>query len=361
MTLRSLSDSVILSRIQKLTSQERELTLLVLAHLNEIERRRLHLKLGYSSLFDYCTSHLGYSASAAVRRIKSARCVTKYPGFLDALKKNEVNISTVARVATILTRDNSGEVLSRIKGRSQREVEAIAASYQPCAMPPERVRAIVVTVPVAAPLSAPQGTSASVPTPACEKDAYLRSGCSAALTEDAADTCKTTPEPAVQLQERVMLQFSVTPEFMAKLEQIKSLAWHRLPANATLEQVFELALDLMIEKEAPARRVERQELRDEKRTRPARNANARTNTRYVPAPLRDRVFVRDGNRCAYVGTEGRRCNSTRALQVDHITPVARGGASTHDNLRLLCAYHNRLESVRLLGTVAERRSNPLSP
>ena len=62
MSLRSLSDQQILSRIQSLTKQERSLTLQVLLHLNEIERRRLHLKLGYSSMFDYCTAGLGYSA-----------------------------------------------------------------------------------------------------------------------------------------------------------------------------------------------------------------------------------------------------------------------------------------------------------
>lgn len=59
MSLRSLSDSQILSRLQKLIGQEREITLLVLVHLNEVERRKLHLKLGYASLFDYCTSKLG--------------------------------------------------------------------------------------------------------------------------------------------------------------------------------------------------------------------------------------------------------------------------------------------------------------
>jgi 5-methylcytosine-specific restriction endonuclease McrA len=37
------------------------------------------------------------------------------------------------------------------------------------------------------------------------------------------------------------------------------------------------------------------------------------------------------------------------LQIDHVKPAARGGANTIDNLRLLCAYHNRLEAERLMG------------
>ncbi len=73
MSVRSLSDKVILSRVCELTKRERSVTLQVLLHLNEIERRKLHLKLGYASMFAYCTSGLGYSASAAVRRLRTAR------------------------------------------------------------------------------------------------------------------------------------------------------------------------------------------------------------------------------------------------------------------------------------------------
>ena len=119
MSLRSLSDHEILSRIRKLTRSERVLTLLVLLHLNEIERRRLHLKGGYSSMFDYCTSGLGYSASAASRRIRTARCVARFPEVHGLLESNQVNVSTVAQVSRILTRENKDEILSRIRGKSQ--------------------------------------------------------------------------------------------------------------------------------------------------------------------------------------------------------------------------------------------------
>jgi 5-methylcytosine-specific restriction endonuclease McrA len=64
------------------------------------------------------------------------------------------------------------------------------------------------------------------------------------------------------------------------------------------------------------------------------------------------VFVRDGFRCSYVGPDGRRCTATVALQVDHVLPIARGGASTRDNLRILCAEHNRLEAERMMGSYA---------
>jgi hypothetical protein len=100
--LRSPSDTDILSRTRAVIAQERELTLRVLLHLNKIERRKLHLKQGYQSMFDYCTTGLGYSLSAAARRIRAARCVARFPEVYDLLQANEANVSTVAQVSRIL-------------------------------------------------------------------------------------------------------------------------------------------------------------------------------------------------------------------------------------------------------------------
>jgi hypothetical protein len=77
--LRSVSDHEILSRTQQLVSQERKMTLRVLLHLNEIERRKLYLTLGHASMFDYCTAGLGYSTAAAVRRIQTT-VIVRFPG-----------------------------------------------------------------------------------------------------------------------------------------------------------------------------------------------------------------------------------------------------------------------------------------
>ncbi|UCH83873.1 MAG: HNH endonuclease, partial [Candidatus Latescibacterota bacterium] len=64
---------------------------------------------------------------------------------------------------------------------------------------------------------------------------------------------------------------------------------------------------------------------------------------------KDSVFTRDGGRCTYIGTNGKRCNSTWGLEIDHIEPHARGGANAANNLRLLCGRHNRLEAERVMG------------
>jgi hypothetical protein len=61
----------------------------------------------------------------------------------------------------------------------------------------------------------------------------------------------------------------------------------------------------------------------------------------VPAEVVRAVWERDGSQCAFVGTNGHRCESRDRLELDHVVPVARGGLPTVDNLRLLCRPHNQ--------------------
>jgi HNH endonuclease len=60
----------------------------------------------------------------------------------------------------------------------------------------------------------------------------------------------------------------------------------------------------------------------------------------IPTELRRAVYERDGGRCI-------ECRATFDLQYDHVLPVALGGATTLENLQLLCADCNRRKSDSL--------------
>ena len=60
----------------------------------------------------------------------------------------------------------------------------------------------------------------------------------------------------------------------------------------------------------------------------------------MPAAVAPGVFARDGQRCV-------ECGSSEDLQFDHIIPVALGGATSVENLQILCADCNRTKGASL--------------
>ena len=71
--------------------------------------------------------------------------------------------------------------------------------------------------------------------------------------------------------------------------------------------------------------------------------------RHIPAEVKRAVWARDAGRCQWPVESGGICGSTRLLELDHVVPVARGGTSSVENLRVVCRCHNRLAATRIFG------------
>lgn len=117
MNLKHLSDEALLSQTKNSVNREREMTLLVLHHLKEVERRRLFAGLGYSSLFDYATRELGYCAAAACRRIDAMRLLKELPKLEEKVQEGRLTLSTLARAQSFFKK----EMTIQDKGASQEE------------------------------------------------------------------------------------------------------------------------------------------------------------------------------------------------------------------------------------------------
>jgi 5-methylcytosine-specific restriction endonuclease McrA len=273
--------------------------------------------------------------------------------------------------------DNCDATIEGIKNKSTREVQRFLAGYEPlAAVPADRVRLIVVAkppstavvlprLPVAASIAestAPAQTSVTtsdaaeavpVVVPSVTETAMRHSTISAdgkfsSTVEQSTPTKvqEAVAPPSMQFERRARVEFTAHEELLAKLDRVRSLMSHRLPINAPLEELFRFMADYVLQREDPEARQERREARAQ--SGDVKEPKVPSNPRQIPASVRDQIFVRD-KRCTYVGPDGKRCESTHVLQVDHVKPVARRGAATIDNLRLLCAYHNRMESERLMG------------
>src|SRR3970040_1740556 len=89
-----LSDTELIAQVRHLAEREREATASLIAHLAELDERRLYLAEGCSSLFTYCTQILHLSEHAAYGRIEAARAVRRFPVLLEMIAEGYVDLST---------------------------------------------------------------------------------------------------------------------------------------------------------------------------------------------------------------------------------------------------------------------------
>jgi hypothetical protein len=316
--LPGLSDRELLSRVRDLVARERAVTLEVLLHLIEVERRRLHLGLGYASMFEYCLRHLGYSSSAASRRIQAARCIRDYPEVYALLEKNEVNLITVSLAASILNESNAKDLLAKIRGKSQREVEAIVATYRPPVSMRDRAKPVCVAVPAPSALRISSTKSEHTPTAGSEKRPNTAAGGSAAGPPQAGSMMQTllqagtrttadrptAPAPTV-LEEKFLVQFLASKRFMKKFERARALLSNK-NGSLSYEAVLEAALDEFLKDHDPEQRKQRREERNEK-------TEARTESEGRVAKKTSGSRAKGGISSVECGpTEGLLCSSVQA-------------------------------------------------
>lgn len=89
---------------------EREISLKVLHHLREIEKRRLFSDLKYGSLFEYAVKELGYSESSAMRRIQSARLIVEMPHLEAKIQSGHLTFTNVAMAAQLFRNENINDL-----------------------------------------------------------------------------------------------------------------------------------------------------------------------------------------------------------------------------------------------------------
>ncbi len=96
----SLGDQQLLEQTRRLAANQRGLEVHILDHLDEIDRRGLALRRGFSSLFDYAVRELRFTDAAAQRRIQTMRLCRRHGWVRAMLHSGELSVTSAAQLET---------------------------------------------------------------------------------------------------------------------------------------------------------------------------------------------------------------------------------------------------------------------
>ncbi|MGZ3694430.1 MAG: HNH endonuclease [Bdellovibrionota bacterium] len=260
-------------------AREREAVTDVLRYLRELEKRRLFLDRGYTSLFAYCTGRLGYSEPEAQLRIQSMRLVRVVPETLGRLERGTLTMSVAAQIQSAARREKLGaekvqSLVRDLSGLSKRETEKELASRFPKAPRRELVRHVA--------------------------------------------------------EDLVEIRFTVSRDEASLFEKLLDRKAHANFERSKAKLFVELAKHEL-------KKLEGNPSQDAAPLRPGKER-----TRYISAATRRKIWRRDDGHCQYVDpVTKKKCESRHGVQLDHVCKFADGGTHDPENLRLFCGPHNR--------------------
>jgi hypothetical protein len=328
-SLTHLDDGVLLRDLAALVARDRATTAELLAHIAEVDTRRLYAPAAHPSMFSYCVHVLRLSEEAAFRRIHAARAARRFPAIFPALADGRLHLTAVILLAPHLTDDTIEELLAAAAYRTKAEIEQLLARRFPRPDVPTLIQAIAL---------APSPDAGQVSPRTVEPHAPESVGQHALERVEAP---APRPKVAPLAPQRFALQVTIGQGTYEKLKHAQDLRGHELPSG-DVAQVLDRALDALIG------RLEKRKFAATSKPRP-RSRRASKGKRHVPADVKRAVWERDGGRCTYVSESGHRCPARSRLEFDHIDPVARGGEATVERMRLRCRAHNQLEAERTFG------------
>jgi hypothetical protein len=126
--LEHLTDTQLLDSLADKSRQATKLVAELLAHLAEVDARRLYLPLGFASLFQFCLSRLGFSEDEAAKRIQAARAARRHPAIFDLVASAKLTLTAVTLLAPHLDERNAESLLAMAEGKSKRALEELLAA-----------------------------------------------------------------------------------------------------------------------------------------------------------------------------------------------------------------------------------------
>ena len=302
-TLKELRNEELVSTIKTLVVKEREITLSVIEHLQELYDRRIHLSSGYSSIHEYLVKELLYSDGAAHRRISAMRLMQELPEVKQSIADGTLSLTTASTVQNFFRSEKQKHQKAYSKEEKLKVLDQVAGK---------------------------------------SKDECLK---------------KLSEVSPTFLAKQKELSIPEDEELLSLMNEFRQLA---MIADGTPQTIIKTALRLAI-KELKSK-TKRHSAIQEKQENSAPleklcgedqdqdQSKNEPHSRYARKAIKQEVWPRDEGRCRFVDpATKRRCTATRHLELDHAKPFALDGETTTENLRLMCRAHNQFLARQTFG------------
>ena len=324
-------------QLKYLVRTERKITAEIIEIIKEIDRLRLYLDYGHTSMFSFLTKEIGYTPAAAQRRIDAARLSMEIPKLKEDLKSGVINLSQVSMMAQAV----------RQKQKEQPEVK-VTTSMKKDLLEQIQSKDLIQT----------------------EK----------ALAQSLDLSIQVYEKKHHQKDSSVRLELTLSEEQMMQLERVKELSSHQNPNPSMAELIDFLAKsylkakDPLMQKKRAAVDVNKEAsicndeavgigeglgadkasvtteinidsvpvaLSRQKEVEAKVKFQAKRN--HIPIKVKQEIFQKDQCCQWWDLRTDQICGSRFQLQIDHKEALWKGGNSDKENLQVLCAVHNKLK------------------
>ena len=320
-----LSRPALAHQLQTNTAGCNEKTADQLADIAEFDEREQYLEAAHPSMTSYCVHVLRMSDDSARKRIHAARVARQYPAIFGMIADGKLHLSAVVMLARHLNPANADELLAAATFKTREEIERILAARFPS-----------LAQPMLPPVSEPDAVADSDGVEILDGLHKVRAP-GRVQNETVGAANLSTGAPLA----RAPWPITVDPADHERLREAQALLSHQIPSRdvtKVLSRLIELGLQQLRKQKYGAGRKPR-----------TTTHCPSSNPRYIPNTVKQAVWERDGGQCTFTSESGHRCPARDFLEYDHIEPVARGGNSTVENIRLRCHAHNQYDAERAFG------------
>lgn len=314
-SLSEMTDEKVLERLQDLVLEERKNLITILHHLREVERRKLFSDLGYQSLFDYAVKELKYGEGQAGRRIQAMRLLKELPQMEEKIQSGTLSLTNISQAQAcfrelkgvvpdgLVLREGKLKILESLENQSSREGKRRLLKIQEMVL---------------------------------------------------GDTPIVKESERIVSSEHIEMKFLISCDLKRKLDVYRALLGPK-SYKTSFAEMIEHMVDVAIRAferdkfgrtatpapESPPAKNSRVQNQSEVRSGPKVPPNSKPTrpSRYIGKNLKALIWARDQGRCV-------NCAGQMNLQYDHIHPIALGGVTKAENLRLLCHHCNQRAGIK---------------